>query len=313
MIRGTASLCRPILAIAVAAAISGPPAAVSAGARQDPITFRGRADFVSVDVSVRRAGRPVTGLSAADFELLDAGVPQDIAEISYEKLPIDVTVALDVSASVTGPVLDQLRRSMSQLRTDLGLQDRVKLMAFNMRVTHLVDFAQPASEVDAALASIAAQGSSAIFDVLATALATPTAADRRHLIVLFSDGQDSSSITDAAALLDLARRTTPTVAIVLASSSSSIVAFRAPADAVDVAFRRVYDRLAADTGGVVVPVTRGENLSSTFRRVLEEFRSSYVLHFVPRGVERSGFHPLTVRVKRLESLEVRARSGYTWR
>jgi VWFA-related protein len=297
-----------------AAVLSAAPLVRTAGSPQDPaVTFRGRADFVSVDVSVRRNGRPVTGLLARDFELLDSGVPQEISEISYEKLPIDVTVALDVSASVSGAVLDQLRRSTGQLRGDLGPQDRMKLMAFNMRVTHLVDLSQPAARIDAALASVTASGSSSIFDVVATALATPADVNRRQLIVLFTDGQDSSSITDPAALLEVARRTTPTVAIVLAGSPTSAVAFRSTRSEVDVAFRRVYDRLAADTGGIVVTAAQGGNLSSTFRRVLDEFRSSYVLHFTPRQATRPGFHPLTVRVKTAEPVEVRARTGYTLR
>jgi hypothetical protein len=57
---------------------------------------------VSVDVSVQREGRPVTDLKATDFEILDNGVLQEITEITYERLPIDVTLLLDVSASVTG-------------------------------------------------------------------------------------------------------------------------------------------------------------------------------------------------------------------
>ena len=90
---------------------SSPPA-------QDPApVFRAGADVVSVEASVRRERRPVIGLTAADFELLDNGVPQEITDVNYEKLPIDVTVLLDVSASVTGSALDELRRSLRQLRS----------------------------------------------------------------------------------------------------------------------------------------------------------------------------------------------------
>ena len=79
-------------------------------------TLRTGADIVSVEASVRREKRPVTGLKITDFELLDNGVPQEISDLSYERLPIDVTVVLDVSASVTGAVLDQLRQSVRQLK-----------------------------------------------------------------------------------------------------------------------------------------------------------------------------------------------------
>jgi hypothetical protein len=46
--------------------------------------------------------------------------------------------------------------------------------------------------------------------------------------------------------------------------------------------------------------------------MLQEFRSSYVLYFTPRGVERSGAHTLEVRVKR-PGVDVRARRGYVWK
>jgi len=263
---------------------------------------------------VRRDKRPMTGLKISDFELLDNSVPQEISDLSYERLPIDVTVVLDVSASVTGPVLDQLRQSVRQLKADLGSRDRLKLVAFNMQVRRLVDFEAPASPTDAAFASLSGHGSSAIFDSVAVALAAPAAEGRRHLIVLFSDGQDSSSITDPDVLFDVARRTTPTVAIVLASAIPEHMAspFARSPGRPPITIGRLYDQLARETGGVVVATSPGDSLASMFRRVLADFRSSYVLYFTPRGVDRAGSHTLQVRVKQ-DGAEVRARRGYLWR
>ena len=280
---------------------------------QPPPTFRASADAVAVDASVRRNNRAVTALTAADFEIVDNGVLQKVTDVSYEKLPIDVTVALDVSASVTGSVLGQLRRSVQQLATDLHAQDRLELQTFNQRIQRLVDFASPASTTDAAIARISAAGGSAVFDSLAVALALPTTAARRHLIVLFSDGVDSSSISDPETLFDLARVSGSTVAVVLASTNSqapaSVFSRRIPGA---ITVERLYDRIARDTGGTVVTISSRDNLATTFRRVLDNFRASYVLYFTPQGVERAGAHRLDVRVKR-SNVQVRARSGYVWR
>ena len=73
----------------------------------------------------------------------------------------------------------------------------------------------------------------------------------------------------------------------------------------------LYNRLARETGGVIVPLPamRGVTLTSTFGGILDDFRSSYVLYFRPRGVERKGFHTLNVRVKQT-GYTVRARRGY---
>ena len=306
-----------VLALLGAVSLMASPAVgqSSTPAAQDPApVFRVSADVVSVEAAVRRDRRPVIGLTTADFEVLDNGVPQQITSLSYEKLPIDVTVVLDVSASVTGTVLDELRRALRQLRSDLGPQDRLRLLTFNMGVRRLADFGAPAATVDAALASLAGGGSSAVFDSLAVALASPVPAGRRQLIVLFSDGQDSSSITDADTLRDVARRSTPTVAVVLSSPAR-----QRPASLVRTASKLgsatvgdLAEQIAGETGGFVAAIAPGENLTSTFRRVLEQFRTSYVLFFTPSGVERQGTHTIEVRVKRAK-VEVRSRRGYVWR
>ena len=99
---------------------SGLGAAQAPAAQEQAPVFRAGADVVSVEASVRRDRRAVTGLKSTDFELLDNGVVQEISDVSYEKLPIDVTVLLDTSASVVGSALDRLRAALRQLRSDLG-------------------------------------------------------------------------------------------------------------------------------------------------------------------------------------------------
>ena len=292
-------------------------AAIPAGvlSPQPAGTFRAGVDAVAVEASVRRNNRPVTGLKASDFVLLDNGVPQQISDLAYERLPIDVTVLLDVSASVTGAVLDQLRQSVRQLKTDLGPRDRLKLVTFNMQVRRLADFDAPAGAADTAFASLSGSGSSAIFDSVAVQLASPALEGRRHLIVLFTDGQDSSSISDPDALFDVAKRTTATVGVVLATSAlerSTASPFARSPGRPPMTIGRMYDQLARETGGLVVAATAGQSLASTFRRMLAEFRASYVLYFTPQGVDRSGAHTIDVRVKQ-DGTDVRARRGYIWK
>ena len=307
------------LAILLAGAIVLPAAAVTASRSfesldQDPLTtFRSNTDAVSVDVSVRRGKRPVSGLKASDFEVFDNGVPQTVLDIGYEKLPTDVTVLLDVSESVTGPMLNMLQRGVGQLREGLESRDRLKLVTFNMRIRRLADFAGPGDSPDAAFDSVVGTGSSAIFDALAVALTAPGAAGRRQLIVLFSDGIDSGSVIDPPLLVDVAKRSAPTIAAVLASPTrqrTATVYARSPL-AAPMTVGQLYDQLAKDTGGVVLTIASGDDLGSSFRRVLDDFRASYVLYFSPRGVRGGGLHTLDVRVKR-DGVDVRARRAYVW-
>lgn len=265
-------------------------------AQQQPPLFRADTDAVTVNVSVQRGTRLVTGLTAADFQVIDNGVSQHIVSLSYEKLPIDVSVLLDVSNSISSAVLDQLRQAVLDLRQTLRADDRLQVVAFNMAIQQLVGTDAPASVAASAVAALKPRGSSAVIDALAVALAAPTAPDRRQFIVLFSDGKDSSSITSPDTLLDMARRTTPTVSIVLAS----VVRQTAP---------RFYSELAAETGGTVESILPTERVRDGFLRALDQFRSNYVLTFVPTGVDRAGTHALTVRVTPSDA-QVRARRVY---
>jgi hypothetical protein len=43
---------------------------------------------------------------------------------------------------------------------------------------------------------------------------------------------------------------------------------------------------------------------------MDDFRSSYVLYFTPRGVPERGAHTLQVMVRGAGNVTVRARSGY---
>src|SRR5262245_25993935 len=178
--------------------------------------FRSTAEAVSLEVSVRRSNRTTyTGLKAEDFEVLDNGVKQEIVDVTYGKLPIDVTIALDVSYSVSGSMLERLRRAVTQLMRDMGHEDRLKLILFNARINRVVDFTRDITAVERALTTVSAGGGTTVYDTLSVALVSATAPDRRQLIVCFSDGADSNSTTDPEVLIDVARRTRATIGFVL--------------------------------------------------------------------------------------------------
>jgi VWFA-related protein len=305
-------------------------AGLSGGARQAPArppTFRAAADAVRVDVSVERHGRPVKGLDAKDFELRDSGVVQQVRDLSYEKAPIDVTIAFDVSQSVTGRVLDQLRQAVDAVRGRLRDGDRIKLVTFNMRVARLMDFADRRTDTATAFNAIEPAGSTSLFDAIAVALTSPAPADRRQLLVVFSDGQDTGSITRGDVLLDVARHTTATVAFVLPSlfvpaagvpgpiaspgvAGASGLALQGPVPVVRrLAVPSIYRDVSTETGGIVV-ASGDRDVAASFARVLDEFRAVYVLHFTPSGTPASGYHELQVGIRRPGQYEIRARRGY---
>ncbi len=91
---------------------------------QPPLTFRVEANFIEVDAYVADVmGNPVTGLGAADFQLLEDGKPQKVSAFSQVNIPIaraerplfspsaieaDVQTNVDVDGRVYLFVLDDL-------------------------------------------------------------------------------------------------------------------------------------------------------------------------------------------------------------
>jgi VWFA-related protein len=293
-------------------------ALLDATAAQQP-TFRSSASAVVVDVNVMdRNGRPVTNLHLSDFVLVDNGVRQQVDDLSYGKVPIDITVALDVSHSVSGRTLEQLRQAVVQLMRDLEKNDRLKLLLFNMRVARMVDFTRDVKRVESAIRDATAGGGTALLDTLSVSLVSASAPDRRQLIVVFTDGSDSSSTTTPTMLTSIAQRTRATMTFVMPGVNVPVTINRGPNSLGPVTtynqqvkqgpLHEFLRNVAGDTGGSLLPVTGGD-LTATFRSVLSDFRSTYVLYYTPRGVEREGYHAIDVKMNR-ENARVRARRGY---
>jgi VWFA-related protein len=295
-------------------------------AAQDPTpqpTFRSKTSAVMVDVTVSdRTGRPVTGLESGDFEILDNGVVQQVTEVSYGKLPIDVTVALDVSHSVSGNLIDRLRQAIVQLMGDLAKGDRLRLTLFNTRVSRTMDYTTDVKAVERAIRAASAGGGTALFDAISVTLVSSSPPDRRQLAVFFTDGSDSSSTTAPELLTSVAQRTRATLAFVVPSSAppptvtlptvtrGMITMTPVPGSTgARVPNQPLLSSLARETGGAVLPVASNANLSATFRSILSAFRTTYVLYYSPRGVDRAGYHRLEVKVKR-DGARVQARRGY---
>jgi len=68
-------------------------------------------------------------------------------------------------------------------------------------------------------------------------------------------------------------------------------------------------QLVEDTGGSLFVARDVGRLRASFSRVVNEFRSRYLLTYSPDGVESAGWHELEVRIKG-RGRRVQARRGY---
>ena len=106
-------------------------------ASQSPV-FKARVEGVRIDVLVTEGGRPLAGLRADDFDVRDNGVPQTVDLVSLGDVPVNVVLAFDVSASVSGHKLLGLTDAGSALLDALDASDSAALVTFNRWVVHQV-------------------------------------------------------------------------------------------------------------------------------------------------------------------------------
>ena len=308
-----------------------------------PQTFRTSADVVFVDVSVRRDGKPVTGLTAADFELRDNGVRQRIESVEATAVPIDLTLIVDVSGPARGlqydrgawkDAVDRVNKNIERVGAILRPVDRLRVFTIDTYVHQMVT-ARPKSDV-APLTRVAFGGRAAAFDAIVAALLQPVDPNRRHVIIAGVKMRDDASAVDAMAVRDVAAKSDALLHVVaeqtLADNDSQLSGFQCGAAGVCSApswapqrTRHLHTataqftpdgsfiKLAAEaTGGawhqavlVSEPTTKG-----TFERAFDDFRQSYVLRYTPEGVPREGWHSIAVAVPGARGAAIQARRGY---
>ena len=272
-------------------ALALPVAAIAAAAAQPP-TFTSKVEAVRVDVLVTDKGQPIVNLGANDFELLDNGVPQQIDFVSYEQIPLNLVLALDMSDSVAGERLDNLRGAGTALLAGLKKDDQAGLVTFSNLVALGSGLTTDRAPVREALENAGGAGNTALVDGVYAGITLGESDVGRALLIVFSDGLDTVSWLTSRAVLDIAKR-------------SDVVAYAVSTGRAQPEFLR---DLTAFTGGRLFEVEKTANLSAIFLDVLQEFRQRYLLSYTPRGVARDGWHRLDVRVKRRGT--VKARPGY---
>ena len=267
--------------------------AVTPSAQQP--TFSARREAVRVDVLVTDRGKVVTGLTAADFELRDNGVPQTIDLVSFQQIPLNVFLALDTSASVSGERLMHLQTAGHALLDRLAKDDRSALLTFSHTIVRREGLTGTTARVREALTDVQPSGDTALVDGTYAAIMLDPADGGRNLLLVFSDGLDTASWLKPEQVLDSAKRSD----FVVYGVSSS----RGPEDA------KFLEDLTEVTGGATLKVASTEQLSATFLKILDEFRRRYLISYSPTGVPNSGWHRLEVRVKG-RRLTLKSRAGY---
>ena len=273
-------------------------------AEQQP-TFRAGVDVVRIDVSVMNGLNPVADLTARNFVVTDNGVPQTLDSVSLDTVPLDLMLVLDTSGSLAGERLTHLIDAMHGLVKSLRPEDTASLMTFSEPVRLAVQSTRDRAPLVAALTGLTADGSTSVNDAIFLALQLrPDAGESRPVLLLFSDGRDTSSWLRSDHVIEATKRSGMVVHVVELVADQWLGA--RGAEAKPSAF---LGTLAETGGGRRWFAKSSRDLRELFGKALNELRARYLLTYSPDGVAREGWHDVKVSLKNARG-EVTARPGY---
>jgi Ca-activated chloride channel homolog len=274
-------------------ALIGALALVEPGGAALRQTFTSRIEAVRVDVLVAENGRPVQGLTPADFEVFDNGVRQRVDLASFEQIPLNVVLALDMSASLQGLRLGHLQTAGKRVLDGLKEGDRAAVVTFSHVVSPTQGLTADLNRVRSALDQARGEGLTSLIDAAHAGMLLGESDAGRSLMIVFSDGVDTASWLTADAVLDTARL-------------GDVVVYGVEVGEPRASFPR---DLSEATGGRVFAVESTNDLAAAFSKILEEFRMRYLVSYSPEGVASGGWHRLQVRVRNRRAT-VQARPWY---
>lgn len=297
-----------VAALAAPVYAQGEPAAIQA-----PTTFRAAVEAVTVSVTVRDArGRVIRGLVAGDFELLDDGHLQPVADFFGGEAPVSLAILLDVSGSMAvGGNMDRAREAVHMVAAALRPPlDEIALFTFDSTLQQVVPFTTDVSLVGQALLRGRPWGSTSLFDSIEqTAQRVAARANRHRALLVITDGVDTAS-----------RLTAPEVSGIAAAIDVPVylLAVVSPTDhpggefaVVPTQTARTESASLADlskwTGGEMHTASRPAHTAQAVQDLMTELRHQYVISFEPGA--RPGWHPIEIRLRK-KNMFAHTRGGY---
>jgi Ca-activated chloride channel family protein len=275
-------------------------------------TFRSGVDLVALNVTVTDASnRYLTDLGADDFLLFENGLKQEIGYFSRTNLSLSVSLLLDSSASMD----DKMRTTQeaaSGFVQSLRPEDQAQVIDFDSRVNVLAPFTSSKADLEKAIASTVAGGSTSLYTAIYIALRELKKTEvrgfedrRRRAVIVLSDGEDTSSLVSYDEVLELAKRTETAVYAIGIRSKEPAGSGKGYGQA-DFALRQ----LTTQTGGRVFFPSSVDELRSIYALISQELSSQYLVGYTSTNQKRDGtWRRINVRTSR-PGATARTRMGY---
>lgn len=265
-------------------------------------------DLVVLHATVQSNKRVfVSGLRKEDFQVYEDGVPQQIASFSHEDIPVTVGMVIDNSGSMRSKRAEVIAAALFFARSS-NANDQIFVVNFNENVSYglpaNMTFTDRVDQLEVALSRIAANGRTALYDAVASALDYLKKGDRdKKVLIVISDGADNAS-----------RCSLPQVMQMLKETEAIIYTIAIYDEGDPEQDPRPLKQLAKVTGGEAFLPQSVKEVVPICERVARDIRNQYTITYSPTNMRYDGsYRVIQVRavVPGRGGLTVRTRAGYT--
>jgi Ca-activated chloride channel family protein len=272
-------------------------------------TFTVNVKLVRLLVSVKnQAGDVIGSIGKDEFEVVDCGVKQEISTFDRQTAqPLSVSVLIDASGSTLKDVkyeTGSTGKFFKALIKEGNSKDAAALYAFNYDVHLMHRFTRDLNQLVDQLTRIKPTAGTSLYDAVHYASHDLQGREGRHVMVIVSDGGDTTSYYKYHDALEAAQKADSVIYGIIVVPISNDAGR-------NIGGEHTLVQFASNTGGRVFYPTFA-NLDKAFGEILLDLRTQYMIGYYPKDLPKDAprYHLVGVKVAKRPDLRVSTRSGY---
>jgi Ca-activated chloride channel homolog len=247
-------------------------------AAQGRTTIKVKVNLVNVLVSVLdENNRPAPDLPVEAFQVSEEGNPQKIEVFEKEtQQPLDLALMIDASLSAQIGMSTERAAAAHFIQQVIRPGDHLAVFGFDENVTRVADFSDKIPTLQDAVRRIPAGAGTSIYDaiVLGSRSLAGQKSERRHVIILITDGGETTSHSDfETARKTAVRSDTLLYTILIRSVKGESGRYTAGEHALQT--------ITETTGGAMFFPDSAADLGLIFDQIDRELRTQYRLAYYP--------------------------------
>jgi VWFA-related protein len=195
--------------------------------------------------------------------------------------------------------LPRVKNAVARFIDDLRDSDSVAIYSFTTSLELLQDFTKDKSLAKRAVMRTRAEGGTALFDAISQITHILEQRGGKRAAVVFTDGDDNSSVLRARAAIDRAKKAG--VPIYMVAQGEALASKN---------LLKGMKEIAAGTGASMYEAHKPNDVAGIFRDIVGDLQHSYLLAYRPPQGDRVKWRSIQLAVRDQKGCKVRAREGY---